>query len=134
MDPSDSNSTHANDIVIAITPTLPPPILTIPSPPPSSPTTFSPPPTSSPEFIDLLRCNHQNLCNCFTRKLKRFMGCFKSEDSSSLEIRGELKNDSLEEVSSTSTMSSPKYYSNMNNEERDEKLKSAILYCKLTLN
>ncbi|CAI9286030.1 unnamed protein product [Lactuca saligna] len=125
METSESISTPAVTIVIT------PPIQTIPPPPP---TTLSPPPPSSPEFLDLLRCNHQNLWNCFRRKLKRYIGCFESEDSSSLEIKGESKNDSFEGVSSTSTAPSPNYYSYMNHEERDEKLKSAIVYCKHSTN
>ncbi|CAH1419757.1 unnamed protein product [Lactuca virosa] len=126
METSESISTPSVAIVIT------PPIKTI-SPPPT--TTLSPPPPSSPEFLDLLRCNHQNLWNCFRRKMKRYIGCFKSEDSSSLEIKGEFKNDRFTGVNSTSTtIPSPNYYSHMNNEERDEKLKSAIVYCKQSTN
>lgn len=126
METSESISTPSVAIVIT------PPIKTIPPPPT---TTLSPPPPSSPEFLDLLRCNHQNLWNYFRRKMKRYIGCFKSEDSSSLEIKGEFKNDRFEGVSNTSTtIPSPNYYSHMNNEERDEKLKSAIVYCKQSTN
>ncbi|KAI3790116.1 hypothetical protein L2E82_02930 [Cichorium intybus] len=131
MEPSESTSTHA--VAIVITPNLPPPILTIPPPPPPSPTIHSPPLPSSPEFVDLLRCNHQNLWNCF-RNLKTYMGCFKSQDSSSLEIKGGIKEDRFVGVSSRSTMPSPNYYSDMNSEERDEKLKSAIVYCNHSTN
>lgn len=89
--------------------------------------TVSPPP-STPEAVDLLRCNHQTLCYRFTRKLKRYLGCLKSKDSKSLET----KNNKVAATSSCShSMTlSPNYYSDMNPEERDEKLKSAIVYCK----
>ncbi|KAD6795174.1 hypothetical protein E3N88_06070 [Mikania micrantha] len=117
MVPSQSKTTH----VIPID---------IPSPPQ---TTVSPPP-SSPEVVDLLRCNHQKLCyGRFSTKWKKYLGCFKTEDSNSLEKKTRLKNDECIEVrscSSSGMMQSPNYYSDMSLEERDEKLKSAIVYCK----
>ncbi|KAI3802873.1 hypothetical protein L1987_31018 [Smallanthus sonchifolius] len=116
MVPSQS-TTHA----VAI-PVHSPPSLTIPPP---QQTSLSPPP-SSPAAVDLLSCSHQKFGYRLTRKLKRYLGCFKTQDSNSLEKKAGFKNGEIVAVG----MHSPNYYSDMNDEERDEKLKSAIVYCK----
>ncbi|KAK1417378.1 hypothetical protein QVD17_26505 [Tagetes erecta] len=119
MVPSQSNTTNTNTIVRT---NHLPPLLTIPPPSPSpSPSQTT---VSSPVVIDLLRCDHRRFSYRFTRKLKRYLKCFKSEES---EKKTGLKNGVI--AVNSSITNSPNYYSDMNDEERDEKLKSAIVYC-----
>ncbi|CAL5354717.1 unnamed protein product [Camellia sinensis] len=89
--------------------------------------------------MDLIRCNHQRFWTSVTQKLKRYLTCYKptkpgTKQKDKGKMRMDLCNLSEKKTSLGDGGKSPKkncnYYSEMNEEERNEKLKSAISYCK----
>ncbi|KAK9266637.1 hypothetical protein L1049_003589 [Liquidambar formosana] len=91
-----------------------------------------------PQVVDVARCNHGRFLKTLKQNLRSYWGCFKPIQSKSKD-KGKVRNDSCN-ASAKSTGSAqalrcsspenPNYYSGMSAEECDEKLKSAILYCK----
>ncbi|KAI3714680.1 hypothetical protein L6452_21639 [Arctium lappa] len=144
MEKTNTYTTHIITIPTNSNTNTPPPIQTIEVPPPATVVSSPPPPpasNSSPELLDLPRSNHdddddddhEKLCSwnsCFPTKLKVLIGCL---ESSSEDLESEMKKDEIVEVP-VRMMQSPNYYSQMNHEERDEQLKSAIDYCKHSTN
>nr|GEU60956.1 hypothetical protein [Tanacetum cinerariifolium] len=97
------------------------------------PFTVSAPPRPSPEVVEIVRCNHNKILSTFTRKLLGCVVCFKPKDMEmETKTKPEYKKDKVVAVTSFSgnLMHSPNSYSEMNHEEREEKLKSAIGYRK----
>lgn len=83
--------------------------------------------STSPHLVDLSRSCHQRFCKSLAQNLKRYLICFMPVESKS-------KSHNVLLVEECSSVHSPKnncnYYTNMNDEERDENLKSVITYCK----
>nr|GFA40416.1 hypothetical protein [Tanacetum cinerariifolium] len=97
------------------------------------PSAVSEPPRPSLEVVDIVRCNHNKVLSTFTRKLLGCAVCFNPKDMEmETKTKPENKKDKVVAVTifSGNMMHSPNCYSEMNHEEREEKLKSAIVYCK----
>ncbi|XP_057468470.1 uncharacterized protein LOC130757685 [Actinidia eriantha] len=130
--PSNSPHYHTNGTVPSPSSTPPPPISH------KSSTHQSPlhsNASSQPHLVDLATCNHQRVWRSVTRTLRRYLMCFKPEE---LRTKEKGKSNVLENGGDRkSTMNdgekSPRncnYYSEMNDEERHEQIKQAIIYCK----
>lgn len=93
---------------------------------------FSPPsPCSSSNyafsrspFEDIAKCNQHKFWKQVNRGLKRYFTCLKPMKSRNRDTK------TCCNLSSASPETNCNYYSEMNSEERAEKLRSAIVYCK----
>ncbi|KAI7988694.1 IAA-amino acid hydrolase ILR1-like 1 [Camellia lanceoleosa] len=88
---------------------------------------------SQPQLVDLARRNHQRFGTLLSRKLKRYLTCYKlTKPGTKEKYKGKIRmgscNLSDKKTSHSNGGKSPN--SEMNEEERNEKLKFAISYCK----
>ncbi|PWA67169.1 hypothetical protein CTI12_AA320560 [Artemisia annua] len=73
------------------------------TPPPTPRFAISAPATPSPEVVDIVKCNHNKVLSCFTRKLLGCMVCFKPKDMDmEMNMKPEYKKDKVVAVSSFS--------------------------------
>ncbi|KAI8553662.1 hypothetical protein RHMOL_Rhmol05G0033700 [Rhododendron molle] len=85
-------------------------------------------PLSQPQFVDLARCDHQKFWKLVTRNFARYLTCYRETDTRPrAERRGKCRR--LENNGDDEAQESCRYYSEMSDEERAEKLRSAIKYC-----
>ncbi|KAL6974506.1 hypothetical protein U1Q18_028690, partial [Sarracenia purpurea var. burkii] len=106
-------------------------VATPPSSNPASSTQRWPTPVdggfSRPHVVDLVSCNQRRFWKSVTRNFRRYLTCFKPAEPAP---NGGGKRSAAENNGGRKLQKNCNYYSEMNDEERDEKLNSVISYCK----